>query len=56
MLQNKNNIKYKELIKDAIVKKNNKGLELENDDDLKFIENPVKKKFNKKVKIKYPKK
>ena len=36
--------------------KNNKRAKMENDDNLKFIENLVKKTVNKKVKIKYPKK
>ena len=56
LLQNKNNIKYKELIKDVIVKKNYKRSEMINDDDLKNIENEVKNTVCKKVNIKYPKK
>ena len=56
LLQNKNNIKYKELIRDVIVKKNYKRAEMINDDDLKKIESEVKNPVCKKVNIKYLKK
>ena len=58
LIINKNNIKFKELIKESIVKTIKKRENIENDDDLEFIENLIKKEYNKnkKVKMHYPKK